>query len=279
MAGAGNFGLGPDDLRALMGKRKEGMVAALKDKGGTAGLMVKLKTCPEGLTRDENDLKRRREVFGQNWIPAAKSRSFLRLLWDAFLDPLLIILAIFALVGLSMSVYNELSGEEGDEESFEWIEPVSLQVQCFLFFFTLFKQVAIVVAVLLVMVVTAVNDWKKEKQFRGLQEVIEDSKTYSVMKSGEVVEVSERSLVVGDIMILKYGDKIPADGILLRSSELLVDESSMTGENDLVKKSVEKDPLVLSSTKVMLGSGKALVTGVGENSQAGDIQMLLGESI
>ena len=145
--------------------------------------------------------------------------------------------------------------------------------------FTLFKQVAIVVAVLLVMVVTAINDWKKEKQFRGLQEVIEDSKTYSVMKSGEVVEVSERSLVVGDIMILKYGDKIPADGILLRSSELLVDESSMTGENDLVKKSVEKDPLVLSSTKVMLGSGKALVTAVGKNSQAGDIQMLLGESI
>ena len=52
----------------------------------------------------------------------------------------------------------------------------------------------------------------------------------------------------------------------------------MTGENDLVKKSVEKDPLVLSSTKVMLGSGKALVTAVGENSQAGDIQKLLGES-
>ena len=52
----------------------------------------------------------------------------------------------------------------------------------------------------------------------------------------------------------------------------------MTGENDLVKKSLEKDPLVLSSTKVMLGSGKALVTAVGENSQAGDIQKLLGES-
>ena len=75
------------------------------------------------------------------------------------------------------------------------------------------------------MVVTAVNDWKKEKQFRGLQEVIEDSKKYSVMRSGGVVEVSERSLVVGDVIILKYGDKIPADAILLRSSELRVDES------------------------------------------------------
>ena len=165
-------------------------------------------------------------------------------------------------------------------ETLKYYPPLAKPViSTFFIIFTLFKQVAIVVAVLLVMVVTAINDWKKEKQFRGLQEVIEDSKTYSVMKSGEVVEVSERSLVVGDIMILKYGDKIPADGILLRSSELLVDESSMTGENDLVKKSVEKDPLVLSSTNVMLGSGKALVTGVGENSQAGDIQMLLGELI
>ena len=88
-----------------------------------------------------------------------------------------------------------------------------------------FQQVAIVVAVLLVMVVTAVNDWKKEKQFRGLQEVIEDSKMYSVLRSGEVAEVCERSLVVGDVIILKYGDKIPTDGILLRSSELRVDES------------------------------------------------------
>ena len=133
MAVAGSFGLSPGDLRALMGKRKEGMVAALEDKGGTAGLMEKLKTCPEGLVGDEADLKRRRQVFGQNWIPAAKSKSFLRLLWDAFLDPLLIILAVFALVGLGMSLYSKFSEEEGDEKSYEWIEPVSFQLQHFFF--------------------------------------------------------------------------------------------------------------------------------------------------
>ena len=127
MAVAGSFGLSPGDLRALMGKRKERMVAALEEEGGTAGLMEKLKTCPEGLVGDEADLKRRRQVFGQNWIPVAKSKSFFRLLWDAFLDPLLIILAVFALVGLGMSLYSKFSEEEGDEESYEWIEPVSLQ--------------------------------------------------------------------------------------------------------------------------------------------------------
>ena len=55
--------------------------------------------------------------------------------------------------------------------------------------------------------------------------MIDDSRTFSVLRGGEVVDISERSMVVGDVMILKYGDKIPADGILLRSSELRVDES------------------------------------------------------
>ena len=90
--------------------------------------MEKLKTSPEGLVGEEADLERRREVFGQNWIPASKSKSFLRLLWDAFLDPLLIILAIFALVGLVMSLYSRFS-KEGDKENLEWIESVSLQLQ------------------------------------------------------------------------------------------------------------------------------------------------------
>ena len=223
MAAAGSFGISPDDLQALMKKRKEEMVVALEEKGGTDGLMEKLKTSSEGLVGDESDLQRRREIFGRNWIPAAKSKSFLRLLWEAFLDPLLIILAVFALIGLCMSLYSKYSEDDGGEESFEWIESVSIEKVRFLKPF--FQQVAIVVAVLLVMVVTAVNDWKKEKQFRGLQEVIEDSKMYSVLRSGEVAEVCERSLVVGDVIILKYGDKIPTDGILLRSSELRVDES------------------------------------------------------
>ena len=223
MAAAGSFGISPDDLQALMKKRKEEMVAALEEEGGTDGLMERLKTSSEGLVGDESDLQRRREIFGRNWIPAAKSKSFLRLLWEAFLDPLLIILAVFALIGLCMSLYSKYSEDDGGEESFEWIESVSIEKVRFLKPF--FQQVAIVVAVLLVMVVTAVNDWKKEKQFRGLQEVIEDSKMYSVLRSGEVAEVCERSLVVGDVIILKYGDKIPTDGILLRSSDLRVDES------------------------------------------------------
>ena len=75
---------------------------------------------------------------------------------------------------------------------------------------------------------------------------------------------------------VKYGDLLPADGVVLQSNDLKIDESSLTGESDHVKKGVDCDPMVLSGTHVMEGSGKVLVTAVGINSQAGIIFALLG---
>ena len=69
---------------------------------------------------------------------------------------------------------------------------------------------------------------------------------------------------------------LPADGIVIQSNDLKVDESSLTGESDQVKKGVESDPMVLSGTHVMEGSGKVVITAVGINSQAGIIFALLG---
>ncbi|RZF38790.1 hypothetical protein LSTR_LSTR008160, partial [Laodelphax striatellus] len=78
---------------------------------------------------------------------------------------------------------------------------------------------------------------------------------------------------------IKYGDLLPADGILIQSNDLKVDESSLTGESDHVKKGESFDPMVLSGTHVMEGSGKMLVTAVGVNSQAGIIFTLLGAAV
>lgn len=69
---------------------------------------------------------------------------------------------------------------------------------------------------------------------------------------------------------------MPADGIIIQSNDLKVDESSLTGESDHVKKGENKDPLLLSGTHVMEGSGRMVVTAVGVNSQAGIIFALLG---
>ncbi|KAG8227683.1 hypothetical protein J437_LFUL006995, partial [Ladona fulva] len=135
---------------------------------------------------------------------------------------------------------------------------------------------AILISVIVVVLVTAFNDYTKERQFRGLQSRIEGEHKFSVIRGGEVKQIAVGDIVVGDICQIKYGDLLPADGVLIQSNDLKVDESSLTGESDHVKKGEAFDPMVLSGTHVMEGSGKMLVTAVGVNSQAGIIFTLLG---
>ena len=85
------------------------------------------------------------------------------------------------------------------------------------------------------------------------------------------------SLIFSEVKInstfcsVKYGDLLPTDGIVLQSNDLKIDESSLTGESDLVKKSIDRDPMLLAGTHVMEGSSKMVVTAVEPNSQTGMI--------
>ena len=67
------------------------------------------------------------------------------------------------------------------------------------------EGLAILVAVFVVVFVTAFNDWRKEKQFRGLQEKIEHEHKFSVIRNGEVTQIPVSEIVVGDICQVKYG--------------------------------------------------------------------------
>lgn len=185
-----------------------------------------------------------------------------------------------------------------------------------------------------VVLVTAFNDWSKERQFRGLQSRIEQEQRFTVVRHGRQAQVPVAELVVGDVAQVKYGechgrrggrrgrrqprrrggwarrgdavslvgDLLPADGVLIQGNDLKIDESALTGESDHVRKSVDKDPMLLSGeagerpaafggpgspaatppsppragTHVMEGSGKMVVTAVGVNSQSGIIFTLLG---
>nr|XP_020648695.1 plasma membrane calcium-transporting ATPase 3 [Pogona vitticeps] len=135
---------------------------------------------------------------------------------------------------------------------------------------------AILLSVICVVLVTAFNDWSKEKQFRGLQSRIEQEQKFTVIRNGQQVQIPVAELVVGDIAQIKYGDLLPADGVLIQGNDLKIDESSLTGESDHVRKSVEKDPMLLSGTHVMEGSGRMVISAVGVNSQTGIIFTLLG---
>ncbi|KAF7637186.1 Cation_ATPase_N domain-containing protein [Meloidogyne graminicola] len=138
------------------------------------------------------------------------------------------------------------------------------------------EGVAILVCVIVVCLVTAINDYSKERQFRNLQAKIETGQKFSVIRDGEPMDIPVSDLVVGDIARVKYGDLIPADGLIVQSNDLKVDESSLTGESEHVTKSLERDIALLSGTYAMEGSAKMLITAVGVNSQTGIIMTLLG---
>ncbi|TWW61924.1 Plasma membrane calcium-transporting ATPase 2 [Takifugu flavidus] len=226
-----------------------------------------------GLAGTQSDLDKRKEIYGKNLIPPKKPKTFLQLVWEALQDVTLIILELAALISLGLSFYHppgdQGSGEScgmaagGAEDEGEadagWIEGA-----------------AILLSVVCVVLVTAFNDWSKEKQFRGLQSRIEQEQKFQVVRGSQVIQLPVSDIAVGDIAQIKYGDLLPADGVLIQGNDLKIDESSLTGESDQVKKAADKDPMLLSGTHVMEGSGRMLVTAVGVNSQTGIIFTLLG---
>uniref|UniRef100_A0A674CVC1 Calcium-transporting ATPase n=1 Tax=Salmo trutta TaxID=8032 RepID=A0A674CVC1_SALTR len=269
----GDFGCSLKDLRSLMELRGAEAIGKIGESyGDVQGLCTRLKTSPvDGLSGQPADIDKRKEVFGQNLIPPKKPKTFLQLVWEALQDVTLIILEVAAIVSLGLSFYrppdaerecNAAGGVEDDGEAEAgWIEGA-----------------AILLSVVCVVLVTAFNDWSKEKQFRGLQSRIEQEQKFAVVRGGQVIQIPVAEIVVGDVAQIKYGDLLPSDGILIQGNDLKIDESSLTGESDHVKKTLDRDPMLLSGTHVMEGSGKMLVTAVGENSQTGIIFALLGAS-
>lgn len=227
-------------------------------------------------TGDKDSFTDRKRVFGPNRLPETKSKSFFQLAWIALQDHVLILLSIAAVVSLALGLYQTFGGkhEEGDGAKIEWVEGV-----------------AIVVAITIVVVVGAANDWQKERQFRKLNQKKED-RLVKVVRSGKPMSISIHDVVVGEVMMLEPGDVIPVDGIFITGHNLSCDESSATGESDLIKKVAadtvlhsllnddapklkKLDPFIISGAKVLDGVGTFLVTAVGEQSSHGKTLMSL----
>ncbi|KAM6321442.1 plasma membrane calcium-transporting ATPase 1 isoform 7-T7 [Aegotheles albertisi] len=244
-ANHGDFGVTLAELRSLMELRATDALHKIQEcYGDVHGICAKLKTSPnEGLSGNPADIERREAVFGKNFIPPKKPKTFLQLVWEALQDVTLIILEIAAVVSLGLSFYRPPGGneslcgsvnvgEEEEESEAGWIEGA-----------------AILLSVVCVVLVTAFNDWSKEKQFRGLQSRIEQEQKFTVIRGGQVIQIPVADIIVGDIAQVKYGDLLPADGVLIQGNDLKIDESSLTGESDHVKKSLDRDPMLLSGKK------------------------------
>ena len=224
-------------------------------------------------TFSEDSFIDRKRIFKDNRLPEKKAKSIFQLAWMAYNDKVLILLTVAAVVSLALGIYQSVTSTDG-EAPVEWVEGV-----------------AIMVAIIIVVVVGAGNDWQKEKQFVKLNKKKED-RDVKVIRSGKSREISVHDILVGDVMHLEPGDMIPVDGIFISGHNLKCDESSATGESDLLRKtsadeaytaieshrSLSKiDPFIISGAKVTEGIGTFLVTAVGINSTYGKTMMSLRE--
>ncbi|CAO2654722.1 Nn.00g114550.m01.CDS01 [Neocucurbitaria sp. VM-36] len=226
-------------------------------------------------TAGENTFVDRKRVFSDNRLPVRKPKNIFQLAWMAYNDKVLLLLTAAAVISLALGLYQTFGVQhKPGEPKVEWIEGV-----------------AIIVAIVIVVVVGAANDWQKERQFVKLNRKKED-RTIKVVRSGNTREISVYDVLVGDVVNLEPGDMIPVDGILIQGHGIKCDESSATGESDLLKKmpgdeafkAIERhdnlkkvDPFILSGAKVSEGVGSFLVTATGVHSSYGKTMMSLRE--
>jgi Ca2+ transporting ATPase len=140
------------------------------------------------------------------------------------------------------------------------------------------EGVAIFIAVGVIVSVTAGNNYVKEKQFQKLfQKANEDFTVVFRGNEGGTQTIPFTELLVGDVIQIESGMKVPADCIILSGTDLSADEAALTGEPEHVEKSdvnennvaYNPSPFILSNTLIATGSGTALVCAVGTNTRSG----------
>nr|GMD72009.1 putative calcium-transporting ATPase 13, plasma membrane-type [Ipomoea batatas] len=206
-----------------------------------------------GINGDTEDISRRNEVYGRNTYPRPPTKSLFQFVWDMFKDPTIIILLVCAALSLAFGMK-----EDGAKEG--WYDGGS-----------------IFVAVFLVISVSAISDFRQSRQFEKLSKISSNIQV-EVVRSGRRKYISIFEVVVGDLIWLKTGDQIAADGLLVEGHSLQVDESSMTGESDYVEVNHNQNPFLISGTKVVDGYGKMLVTSVGMNTGWGEMMSKISSS-
>mmetsp|Transcript_1653 Transcript_1653/g.5749 ORF Transcript_1653/g.5749 Transcript_1653/m.5749 type:complete len:1123 (-) Transcript_1653:239-3607(-) len=249
-----------DQLSELIDTRD---MKILQKMNAQEGLKQILKSSDAGLAkRDPKDHQARATAFGPNVLPEKKPKNIITLFFEAMNDTMLIILIIMAVISIVLGLaFPESHSAPGETQS--TAEQVTNRL------FGVIEGAAILAAVIIVSSVTAFNDYKKEQKFRNLNKQNNSYNVRVVRDGDKTAEVNVAELLVGDVVRLQGGDTIPADGILLSSEGLKVNESSMTGESDDISKKPDTDPFILSGCKVQEGQGAMIVIAVGQHSLYG----------
>ena len=191
------------------------------------------------------------ETKGENVLEGGKKKSTLQVFLSQFADLLVIILIIAAVI----------SAFTGSEES----------------------TIVIIAVIILNAILGTVQHKKAEKSLDSLKSL--SSPLAKVIRDGQKMEIDSKNVVPGDILLLEAGDLVVADGRVLNSYSLQVNESSLTGESTSVDKSegvfdeevplAERSNMVYSSSLVTYGRGVVVVTGTGMDTEIGKIASLM----
>lgn len=241
------FTKNPDKLASMV---RNYDVKTLRALGGVDGIAEAVDvSLDEGIKSSDSSI--RQETYGINKYTEKPSKSFFMFVWEALHDLTLVILIVCAVVSIGVGLATE-----------GWPDGI-------------YDGLGILLSILLVVTVTAVSDYKQSLQFKDLDK--EKKKISShVTRDGYRKKISIYDLVVGDIVHLSIGDQVPADGIFVSGYNLLIDESSLTGESNPVNID-ENKPFLLAGTKVQDGSAKMLVTAVGMKTEWGKLMETLSE--
>jgi Mg2+-importing ATPase len=214
----------------------------------TRELYLTLRTSEKGLEKE--DAEQRLEEYGENIVSAQKPVPAWKILLLSFKEPFVIVLIMLAFVSL---ITKDIEAAI--------VMSVMILISVFISFF---------------------QEYRSQKATIDLREMIEN--TSAVIREGEEREIPIDEIVPGDRVNLRTGDMIPADAILIRSKDLFVNQSSLTGESLPVEKTIEKvsenlndlsaldlPNLLFMGTDVLSGEGTALILKTGQSTFFGDI--------
>ncbi|MEI0748610.1 calcium-translocating P-type ATPase, PMCA-type [Brachyspira pulli] len=218
-----------------------------------------------GLTEDGR--KKSLEKYGANSFTKEKGATLLQKILEALKEPMILMLIFAGIIAIGVNTVAYFNGGHADF------------LEC----------LGIFLAISLSITITIVMEGKSAKAFEALNSINEDIRV-KVIRDGNIEIINQKDLLVGDIAFIETGNKLPADGRLLESVSLNIDESALTGESEPVEKDAEallsdvKTPvaerinMAYSGSFVTTGNGKMVVTSVGDATEFGKIARELSKT-
>ena len=206
----------------------------------------KYNTTKNGISTEEAESRILK--YGKNILPEEKLESIFLIFIKQFMDPLTYILILASIISIFV---NEITDA------------------CFIFIVLCFNAI-----------IGTIQEWSANKSASALKKIVNIKST--IIRDNNEIEIDAENLTIGDIVILKEGNKVPADIILTNSKNLKIDESMLTGESVPVLKNSNLDSLnkdfiqdrlneVFAGTIIVKGSGYGIVEKIGLNTEIGKI--------